>query len=147
MKPIKDIRIYRSRIPNINGNPLPSESHFTNDPHYATIRRIAEKYGIALEIDPKSEYHGPADMTRPQFAYLKDCIAAVYPQYPSMPFILPAGTDARTLTEICPCVLRFAPMRMNKQQYASIHGADENMDLDALVLCVDFYKVFLENYR
>ena len=114
---------------------------------HATIRRIAEKYGIALEIDPKSEYHGPADMTKPQFAYLKDCIAAVYPQYPSMPFILPAGTDARTLTEICPCVLRFAPMRMNKQQYASIHGADENMDLDALVLCVDFYKIFLEKYQ
>ena len=43
MKPIKDIRIYKSRIPNINGNPLPSESHFTNDPHCAAIRRIAMK--------------------------------------------------------------------------------------------------------
>lgn len=113
----------------------------------ALIRRIAEKYGITVEIDPKSEYHGPADMSKPQFSYLKDCIAAVYPQYPAMPFILPAGTDARTLTEICPCVLRFAPIRMSKQQFASIHGADENLDLDALVLCVDFYRHFLRNYR
>lgn len=43
MKPIKDIRIYKSRIPNINGNPLPSECHFTNDPHCAAIRRITMK--------------------------------------------------------------------------------------------------------
>jgi len=43
MKPIKDIRIYRSRIPNENGNPLPSESHLYGDPHQAIIRRITMK--------------------------------------------------------------------------------------------------------
>jgi hypothetical protein len=32
MKPIKDIRIYKSHIPNINGNPLPSESHLKTIP-------------------------------------------------------------------------------------------------------------------
>lgn len=114
---------------------------------FAKIRRLAERYGIKLEIDPKSEYHAPADMAKPQFGYLKECIAAIYPQYAAMPFILPAGTDARVLTDICPCVLRFAPIRMSKQQYATIHGANENLDLDALALCVDFYKHFLQNYK
>jgi len=113
----------------------------------ATLRKLAAKYDISVEIDPKSEYHAPADMSRPQFPYLKDCIRAVFPTSPSFPMILPAGTDARTLTDVCPCVLRFAPIRMSKTQFASIHGADENLDLDALALCVDFYRIFVENYQ
>ena len=113
----------------------------------ATLRKIADRHGISVEIDPRSEFHAPADMTKPQFAYLKECIRAVFPQTPSIPNILPAGTDARTLTDVCPCVLRFAPIRMSKTQFASIHGADENLDLDSLALCVDFYKHFVTTYK
>lgn len=111
------------------------------------LRKTAEKYGVEIEIDPASEYHGPADMGQPAFAYTMDRIRAVFPDYPPVPFILPAGTDARWLTEICPCVLRFAPIRLSAQQLASVHSENENIDLDAVTGTVAFYTDFLRNYK
>lgn len=111
------------------------------------FKSAAEKYGIKTEIDPSSEYHGPADMSKPPFAYTMKCIADVFPQYPASPFILPAGTDARTLTDVCDCVLRFAPIRLSAQQLASVHAENENIDIDAVAKAVEFYKHFLKNYK
>lgn len=106
----------------------------------------AKKYGVDIAIDPASEYHGPADLTRPAFAYTMERIRTVFPDYPAIPFILPAGTDARWLTDICPCVLRFAPIRLSAQQLGSVHSENENIDLDAITGAVMFYTDFLRNY-
>ena len=109
--------------------------------------KVAKKYDITVEVDEKSEYHEPADVTKTQLTYTFDCIKKVFPEYPPIPMILPAGTDARHLTEICPCILRFAPIRLSAQQLASVHSENENIDVDAVVLAVDFYKEFLNNYK
>ena len=111
------------------------------------FERLAEKYGITLEKDEASEYHAPADMTKPQFEYLKKCVGEIFPQYPVSPFILPAGTDARTFTDICPCVLRFAPIRLSAQQLGSVHAENENIDIDSVANAVAFYKHFVKNYK
>lgn len=111
------------------------------------FKEIAKKYDISVEEADGNEYHAPADMTKPQFEYAKECIAKVFPQYPASPFILPAGTDARTLTDVCPCVLRFAPIRLSKEQLASVHAENENIDLDAVAAAVAFYKEFVKNYK
>lgn len=111
------------------------------------LGRTAGKYGVEIEIDPASEYHGPADMGQPAFTYTMERIRAVFPDYPPIPFILPAGTDARWLTEICPCVLRFAPIRLSAQQLASVHSENENIDLDAIADAVRFYTDFLRHYK
>ena len=86
-------------------------------------------------------------MTKPQFAYTMDCIKTHFPDYPAAPMILPAGTDARTLTDVCPCVLRFAPVRFSKEQMAGIHAEDENVDVDVIEEAVSFYRHFVENYQ
>ena len=86
-------------------------------------------------------------MEKPQFSYTMDCIREIFPQYPASPFILPAGTDARTLTDDCECVLRFAPIRLSAQQLASVHAENENLDLDSVANCVAFYKYFIKNYK
>lgn len=112
-----------------------------------SFNKAAEKYGIKTEIDPTSEYHGPADMSKAPFAYTMKCIEEVFPQYPAIPFILPAGTDARTLTDVCDCVLRFAPIRLSAQQLASVHAENENIDVDAVAKAVEFYKRFLKKYK
>ena len=112
-----------------------------------TIKAVAEKYDIEISIADDSEYHGPADMSKPAFSYAMDCIAKSFPKHPASPFILPAGTDARTLTDVCECVLRFAPIELSAQQLASVHSENENIDLKAVVNAVHFYKMFIENYK
>lgn len=110
------------------------------------LKAVAAKYGVEVTVGEGSEYHGPADMTKPQFAYTMDCIRAIFPQHPAAPMILPAGTDARTLTDICPCVLRFAPITLSKQQLGSVHSVNENIDLTSIAEAVAFYKYFVRNY-
>lgn len=108
---------------------------------------IAKKYDIDVTVDEGSEYHEPADMSRPPFAYMMKCLGECFPQYPAAPFILPAGTDARTFTDICDCVLRFAPIRLSSQQLASVHGDDENIDIEVIAEAVAFYRHFVQNYH
>lgn len=113
---------------------------------YAAFVRRAEKYGITVRKTDDWEYHAPADPTLPPFGLVSDCVARVFPGVPVVPFILPAGTDARTLTDVCPCVLRFAPIRLSKQQLASVHSENENIDLSAVADCVRFYRMILTQY-
>lgn len=111
------------------------------------LKTVAEKYDIELAKTADSEYHGPADISKPQFDYTMDCIGKIFPQYPASPFILPAGTDARTLTDVCECVLRFAPICLSTQQLGSVHSENENINVEAVAAAVDFYKYFLKNYK
>lgn len=71
---------------------------------------------------------------------------AAFPYAAAVLFILPAGTDARQFTELSDAVIRFAPIDIDKQQYASVHGENENISVDKLHLAVDFYKALLRNY-
>lgn len=111
------------------------------------FRDLAAKYGIEVTEGEDSEYHAPADPTLPPFAVVSACIREVFPDVPVIPFILPAGTDARTLTDVCPCVLRFAPIRLSAQQLASVHSENENIDVTAVGDCVSFYRCLLKQYE
>ena len=113
---------------------------------YAAFKAVADKYNITLETE-RDEYYAPANMDSAAYAYTFDCLAKVFPRFPAAPYILPAGTDAWRLTPVCDCVMRFAPTRMSKQQLASIHAADENLDISAIGEAAAFYKYFVENYR
>ena len=56
------------------------------------------------------------------------------------------AADARQFTDLSDTVIRFAPIDIDKQQYASVHGENENISVDKLHLAVDFYKALLRNY-
>ena len=44
-------------------------------------------------------------------------------------------------------MIRFAPIDIDSQQYASVHGENENISLDKISLAVDFYRALLRNYK
>ncbi len=111
------------------------------------IKEIAKKYDVEV-IDTEDNYHyTPADLKSNIFSYTKECINEIYPEVAVAPYILPAGTDARHLCEICNCVIRFAPIEMNDQQFASVHSENENMNVESVGNCVAFYKLYLKNYK
>lgn len=110
------------------------------------FKKMAAKYGIEVARGEDWEFHAPADPTLPPFGVVSRCIAEIFPDVPVIPFILPAGTDARTLTDVCKCVLRFAPIRLSAQQLGSVHSENENIDVAAVADCVAFYRTFLKKY-
>ena len=113
----------------------------------AEIKKIADKYGIELVPGENNEYFTPADLNHKAFHYTRGCIADIFPDVVSAAYILPAGTDARHLCEICKCVIRFAPIEMNDQQFASVHSENENISLEAIGNAVVFYKHYIKNYK
>ena len=42
-------------------------------------------------------------------------------------------------------VIRFAPIDIDKQQYASVYGENENISVEKIHLAVDFYRELMEN--
>lgn len=110
------------------------------------LRVLATKHGIQVADGGESEYHAPSDPRLPPYAQIHQCIRSVFPDVPVIPFILPAGTDSRTMTELCPCVLRFAPLRLTAQQLSSAHAEDENVDITTIGTAVAFYRRVLQSY-
>lgn len=110
------------------------------------IKKIAKKYNVEL-IPGTNEYFISADLKHSAFAYTKKCIEEIFPDVVAAPYILPAGTDARHLCEISPCVIRFAPIEMDDSQFASVHAKNENINIRSIADSVVFYKHFVKNYK
>jgi carboxypeptidase PM20D1 len=111
------------------------------------IKKIAKKYDIELVPAENNECFKSTDVNSKSVEYTKKCINDIFPDVIPAPYILPAGTDARHLCEISESVIRFAPIEMNDQQFASVHSENEHISLEAIANCVVFYKHYLKNYR
>ena len=78
------------------------------------------------------------------FHMIEEVAAEVYPGIGICPYVMTGGTDAKFYRELSENCLRFAPLYINSQQYASIHGLNENISQGALPMGVDFYKKMIE---
>lgn len=110
---------------------------------FKKIQKIGEKYGV--EIEPiLRDYCEPTDFTKEPYQVLKSVMNENFPDVIVAPFLLTAGTDARRFTGIADSILRFAPIDLDKEQYASIHSADEHIKVKNVGECVCFYKDFVK---
>lgn len=107
------------------------------------IKRIALKYGVEIE-EVLRDYCEPTDFMQEPYQVLKSVLTENFPDVIVAPFLLTAGTDARRFTQIADSILRFAPIDLDKAQYASIHGANEHIKLKNIGECVCFYKDFVK---
>lgn len=137
-------------------NVLPSSAYVTanmrfihHQPNEESIRLMTEraaKFGLETEVIYQDHPCPPVDYQGEPFRLLEQVAAEIYPGYGVIPYIMTGGTDAKYYGSICEHALRFAPIEINAQQYASIHAANENLNLSALPPAVDFYKAILTRY-
>lgn len=135
-------------------NVLPQEAYVTGNmrfiPHQDTdesielISQIAKKYDLETEVIYKDYSCPVVDFHNKPFRMLEEVAAEVYPGVGICPYVMTGGTDAKFYRELSDNCLRFAPLYINAQQYASIHGLNENIHRGALPLGVDFYKKMIE---
>jgi carboxypeptidase PM20D1 len=69
----------------------------------------------------------------------------VYPTAASAPYIQSSCTDARHFALICPHTNRFAGFLFRGEQRGSIHGKDENLDVESFKRGVGFYIKLIAN--
>ena len=135
-------------------NVLPQEAYVTGNmryiPHQDTdesielISNIAKKYDIETEVIYKDYACPVVDYNNEPFHLVEKVASEVYPGIGICPYVMTGGTDAKFYRELSDNCLRFAPLYIDAQQYASIHGLNENIYQGALPLGVDFYKKMIE---
>ncbi len=138
-------------------NVLPAEAYVTanmrfihhqpNEESIALLRKRAEKYGIETEILYQDHPCKPVDYQGAPFRLLEKVAGEIYPGYGVAPYVMTGGTDAKYYGDLCDDALRFAPIEIDAQQYASVHSANENLYASALPPAVDFYKSLLRAYQ
>lgn len=107
------------------------------------IRKIAEKYDVEIE-EIERDYCQPTDFNNKPFKVVEDVLHKDFPDVVVAPFLLTAGTDARRFTDVADNILRFAPIDLNKKQFATIHAANEHIGIENIGECVVFYKDFIK---
>ena len=110
------------------------------------IRKIAEKYGVEIE-ETERDYCQPSSFDSYPYKLLTEIMNEHFPDVIVAPFLLTAGTDARRFTDVADSILRFAPIDLDKKQFASIHSANEHIKIKNIGECVLFYKEFLKRFR
>lgn len=135
-------------------NVLPQEAYVTANmrfsPHQddkesiSIITELAKKFDLETEVIYSDAPCPVVDYQAVPFKRLEEVAAEVYPGVGICPYVMTGGTDAKYYKEVSDHCLRFAPLYINAQQYASIHGLNENIYQGALPMGVDFYKKMIQ---
>lgn len=118
--------------------------HQGRDSSVREVKRLARRFKLDIEIlDPG--FSSPiSDHTKEPFNLVERGIKSVFGDVPTAPYIMMGASDSRYMGKVCENCLRFLPFRVTAEQYATIHGVDENLDIDALAPAVDFYKFIIK---
>lgn len=111
------------------------------------IEEVAKKYDIEMNILYSHDCSKVTNINHSNYKYICRCVEEVFEDVKPIPYTMLGATDSRHYNEICDCVVRFSPLRLNKQQLNSPHGLDENVSIDALYDATMFYRYFIENYK
>ena len=135
-------------------NVLPQEAYVTGNMRlihhqdgpasFEAVRKIAARYGIETEVLYEDAPCPVVGFDSKQFKLIEEITADVYPRVQVSPYVMTGGTDAKFYKDICPNCIRFAPLYIDKQQYGSVHGLNENIFQGALPYAVDFYRQVIE---
>lgn len=109
----------------------------------ARLRRVIDDDEVDLRIVASSDPSPVSPTDGPQFALLRDAVAAAYPEAVATPYVMLQASDARRFTAISEHVYRFSPFAMSREQRETLHGTDEHVTVDALGRGVVFYRALL----
>lgn len=140
----------------VGNNVIPDEAWVIGNMRYshhqgrekslAAITKAAKRYGLEVEVlDPGVE--SPlSDWNSKAFRLVEEAVSAVFPGTACSPYIMTGASDSRFMSAVSDHCIRFAPFHISDEQMASIHGADENVDLKSLAPAVRFYKYVIQKF-
>ena len=111
------------------------------------LRKLAARYDIEAQVMECRDHTPVVDIESPDFKYFAETVKKVFPDTGAAPYLIFGGTDCRTMQTITPCAIRCTPCKLSAEQLASMHAANENVDVDALVGAVRFFKAFVKGYK
>ena len=120
--------------------------HQNRDESVEIIKKIAKKFDLEVEVMSGRPATRPTDINGAGYKYVEKTLNKVFPDVLVSPYVMVGGTDSRFYADVTKDIIRFAPIFMDDQQYASIHGENENVFIDVLPKAVEFYKEIIKGY-
>ena len=97
-------------------------------------------------LDPGIESPVSDWKSRP-FALVEEAVAGIFKGAVPSPYIMTGASDARFMGILSDHCFRFAPFHITDEQLSSIHGINENVEVDALAPAVEFYKYVIRHFQ
>ena len=117
--------------------------HQGRESSISAIKKLAAKYDILTEVlDPGFE-SSITDYQGEPFKLVERAVSEIFPGVVPLPYIMTGASDSRFFGRVSEHCIRFAPFLIDDKQLNSIHGIDENVDIDTLASAVDFYKYII----
>jgi carboxypeptidase PM20D1 len=107
-----------------------------NDPRVKLAPMAGEP---PVEASPRSSADSP------NFKLMQRTVAQVFPDAIVAPFVFIAATDSRHYAPLTSDIYRFAPIPMNPEDIARIHGTNERVGIDNFARSIDFYCQLIRN--
>ncbi len=109
------------------------------------LNRSLKKIKYSIEEISAQEPTKISDTKSQAFNTLKREINSFFPSANIVPYMVPAGTDARNYDSLSNNVYRFLPISVSNEDYALMHGINENIEIENYSRMIDFYESFLKN--
>jgi len=98
-----------------------------------------------IEIVSKSNPSNISNTDNEIFKKLSLEIKTMFPSANIVPYMIPAGTDAKHYEKISNNVYRFLPISIKPEEYSLMHGVNEYLSIDNYSRMIAFYKSFIKN--
>jgi len=131
-------------------NVMPSKATLTANlrfiPHegmkesLAVLGKLANKHHLTMDLIRGNDYTAPVDIHGEPFRLVQAMVEKTFPGCPGSPYVMTGATDSRFYQEICPDVVRFAPVIYGPEQMKGMHGLNETIEISCLPGAVDFYR-------
>ena len=118
--------------------------HQSTDESLAIIEKLGKKFGLEMEVIYKGYPSKSLDLKGDVFALVQNTIHDCFPGMGILPYVVTGGTDARFYGEVCDSCVRFSPINYGPEQLASMHGVNENLEINTLPGGVDYFKKIIK---
>lgn len=116
----------------------------------STVRRVKRRIGdrhVVVTVESGSDPSPESPTDNSQFALLASAVRASHPEAVAVPYVMMQATDSRHFHRFSPAVYRFAPLAMNSELRASIHGVDERVEVSELERGERFHRTLLQRLQ
>lgn len=138
-------------------NVLPSQASATINLRIAlgetvesTVRRVRRRIAdpeVAVTVVQGDDPSPESSAENAQFALITAAVDASHPGAATVPYLMMQASDARHFHRFSPAVYRFAPLAMNAELRATIHGVDERVEIAELERGERFHRALIEGLK
>ena len=135
-------------------NVLPEEAYVIGNMRYShhqgleeslkELAKYAKRCDLEIEVLDPGFASSISSFRSDGFSLIEKAVNEIFPGVITTPYLMTGASDARYMSKVSDCCLRFAPFKISDDQLTSIHGLNESVDLSCLAPAVDFYKYVIQ---